>query len=860
MIDLKYLIQKTDLRIIGQEKQIGEQQWMAEALYLIDGENTIARYVFFYVDAAFFLDTSESEESFTVFEKRYLEPIFFSLDGDLRWNLYCVFILSDADFNKIPEEKRLMVEGDKSYARKLVLAESNFLSAIPLGQIKGAIEAEVADPYEDWFRLLESEGLEFCLEEYWQDNIIRYLNGDIGNKNENESSNETSREKIEEPPVFEDSRIGSLYLGSAYRQECFDPDNSCFHFSQINLLEGANGSGKTSVLEAIERAITNEINKEKGSRSSKQEKNISWDGFLIFRSGEKLDSSLDSTQRRQMERVLYESGGKRTSKLNESFHRYNYFSLETAYNYGYSGSYHPNYQVELQRLVFGENIGELQANWQHYQNAFDMQHRELIRKGAELQEQIELIHGVEIEGPSGSCTIPAIETLLKGAAINFPAGKAPDNIRQRAGWLEELYSYLLELQSLAGIIPEMQEIGIFTMEQLVAAIRHIEEELEDIQKYLKTIASEIHEIEEKDLPNSEEELGLLIRKYLKDNPELVFCPFCGTNHGKAEVLQEAVNSLWGDTAAGSSIIVGDRKKELPSAEGKVQAGERIGSYYYLKKKEEDTKEKRDHNIKLYRLYQEWQGVLEKIEKRGVKISESLSLMEWQAYLQQVVEETLRNLQLLEQKERLHKRAVKLAEMERELEHLQEEEGRCRTASSILEQMRPLSVYLGEFLEQNIGQINKIFLELQVPREFMHLDIDENKRILAYRRAKGGVQAIPQYKMKAEQLATLAISVFFTLHFSMPNAPKFILMDESLARTHELSILGLLDFLREMAVKRGTQVIFTTSSPAVASLFRRKFSFMNQEFRNFKFKRLAEQKVCIKTFTYSADSEEWQELE
>lgn len=71
---------------------------------------------------------------------------------------------------------------------------------------------------------------------------------------------------------------------------------------------------------------------------------------------------------------------------------------------------------------------------------------------------------------------------------------------------------------------------------------------------------------------------------------------------------------------------------------------------------------------------------------------------------------------------------------------------------------------------------------------------------------------------------------------MDTAPPFLLLDEPVAHMDELNVVGLLDFLRQLTITRGTQLFFTTANPQIAGLFRRKFSFLEEQFRVFQLSR------------------------
>ena len=75
---------------------------------------------------------------------------------------------------------------------------------------------------------------------------------------------------------------------------------------------------------------------------------------------------------------------------------------------------------------------------------------------------------------------------------------------------------------------------------------------------------------------------------------------------------------------------------------------------------------------------------------------------------------------------------------------------------------------------------------------------------------------------------------FTLFLSNDKAPNLIMLDEPVANMDDIHMLNLLDLLRRLALS-DTQIFFTTANPEVAKLFRRKFSFLGEDFRFFEIK-------------------------
>ena len=87
-------------------------------------------------------------------------------------------------------------------------------------------------------------------------------------------------------------------------------------------------------------------------------------------------------------------------------------------------------------------------------------------------------------------------------------------------------------------------------------------------------------------------------------------------------------------------------------------------------------------------------------------------------------------------------------------------------------------------------------------------------------------------MSTAQKVCLALSVIFTQFFSAKDAPRIILLDESVANFDSLHLLNLFDFLRDAALDN-VQIFFTTASEDVAYITKNKFEFLGEEYNLYK---------------------------
>ncbi|MBD2869049.1 SMC family protein [Paenibacillus arenilitoris] len=241
-------------------------------------------------------------------------------------------------------------------------------------------------------------------------------------------------------------------------------------------------------------------------------------------------------------------------------------------------------------------------------------------------------------------------------------------------------------------------------------------------------------------------------------------------------------------------------------------------------------------------FRRMQAAFASLAERNVTLSDADSWSEWRSCLLQLQRESDALRQALEPAILIEHQARRLEECESELRQLTERNARCRQALEAFSRLKPLTEYGAEFVKSNFEAIGKLFVALHAPNEFAGLHLSEDNELTAVR--KGGRGRCALYQMSTGQRTAVILAIFFVMHLAMDTAPKFLMLDEPVANMDELNVLGLLDFLRQLAVARGTQIFFTTANPQVATLFRRKFSFFKDDFRAYRFERHPEGPVRI----------------
>lgn len=221
-----------------------------------------------YADKPFalaYIDLSDSvverSKNLTAFQEKLLGADFFSPSGDLRWNSYLYFLAgpkskSSSEFS----EAKSRIEGDRHFARKFVLDEESL--ARRLCEIPSATDlapAEFKDIGGAWSELFRSASLSSLLEQRHRTTTLELIA--TGNAFRAEAASATPTLSIEKDELAT-GLLRKLTIGTFRRLH----RNRTFDFGDVNLIVGANGTGKTSLLEAIEVLYCGRVRRDPDAR------------------------------------------------------------------------------------------------------------------------------------------------------------------------------------------------------------------------------------------------------------------------------------------------------------------------------------------------------------------------------------------------------------------------------------------------------------------------------------------------------------------------------------------------------------------------------------------------------------------
>lgn len=146
-----------------------------------------------------------------------------------------------------------------------------------------------------------------------------------------------------------------------------------------------------------------------------------------------------------------------------------------------------------------------------------------------------------------------------------------------------------------------------------------------------------------------------------------------------------------------------------------------------------------------------------------------------------------------------------------------------------------SSVLGNFIESNESEIQEIFQNIHTPHEFSKIIFSVEQNTVLLKRRLDNTE-VPMNKISTGQRSALALSIFIALNKKLKHGPNVLLFDDPVTYTDDLNILSFLDYLRELVINENRQLFFATANQKLASLFEKKFAFLENEFKVFSFDR------------------------
>jgi len=291
----------------------------------------------------------ERSQDLTGFQERLLGAEFFSPDSDLRWNSYLYFVagpksVASDQFGKA----KAQIEADRQFARKFVVDADDLVTRLrePAAN-ESPGPAKVIDAGATWADLLREASLSSLLEQPARKTALDQISS--GDAFKAEAASPASRGIHKGDPLAK-GHLRNLTVGSFRRVN----QGQSFAFGDVNLIVGANGTGKTSLLEAIEALYCGRVRRDPDAPFS----NIV--GMLDNGQGKlepvKAPAAVSVLKARNT--LWYGRADFQSNAISQGFSRFNFLDTDAAFRLS-SDSNHEDIKEDLGKLLVGPETSKL---------------------------------------------------------------------------------------------------------------------------------------------------------------------------------------------------------------------------------------------------------------------------------------------------------------------------------------------------------------------------------------------------------------------------------------------------------------------------------------------------------------------
>jgi DNA repair protein SbcC/Rad50 len=289
----------------------------------------------------------QRSDDLTSFQEHLLGSEFFNSEGDLRWNSYMYFV---AGPNSTGDDRYMSakshIEGDRHFARKFVIAPDDL--ALRLGE-PAANESTAVSPLGDvdqvWANLLTEGSLALLLSQPPRKTTLdKIADGDAFAALPTRAVPRAVRDPLGRGML----RIVSI---NSFRPAS---DGLDFSFGNVNLIVGSNGTGKTSLLEAVEALYCGRIRRDSSAMvSGVKGKFENGDGTLVEISAEATPAMLKARNNKWYGRADFQA-----TALSEAFTRFNFLDTDAAFRLS-TAEKPEDIREDLDKLLVGSETSGL---------------------------------------------------------------------------------------------------------------------------------------------------------------------------------------------------------------------------------------------------------------------------------------------------------------------------------------------------------------------------------------------------------------------------------------------------------------------------------------------------------------------
>ena len=446
------------------------------------------------------------------YQEKYLLNDFYRTNNYLQWNYYFIF-LGNQDEIKKNRSRKEMIERDQIYSRKFVMSVEDF--DLWLDKIEDITTSQVTDIQQDlstqWINFLRDADLDcvYLKDENYTDGVERYLKGEPIKENNSQSdiSSDSSVERIHE--------VKKLYLNN-YRDY---PQKKEYEFGKVNLINGVNGSGKTSLLESLELLLCGESYRNPDENTSEFQIKA-----LINNGQTSIEYSPDDISiYKKRDEYWYNNPYHRGSiKTHLNFKKYNFFNSDAAFELS-SESHSYNIKKAFEDMALGETVNAIEKRlngfYERFQRELKSYSKNIEQWQIDIKNEQEVIDEISDTDKNPEKFFKEFKKECKdiGWKINETLGreKVLTYFQKNITSAEQL------LKSINQDLSWIEKFNLRNIKELEASYSESVGRVKQVNKKLKQTALKLEELkeEESELFTKQKRLNKFKEYYALDNTE-----------------------------------------------------------------------------------------------------------------------------------------------------------------------------------------------------------------------------------------------------------------------------------------------------------------------------------------------------
>ncbi|EHI99065.1 SMC domain protein [Clostridium sp. DL-VIII] len=480
----------------------------------IDEKSTILKCQKYYNEnlyQIYYVDYSEEWKSDTFDIEEYLEKYisdnYYTNPGFLQWNFYLIMLYEPEIIDSNLKNKITEIQKNESYCRKYIVNEKQLENWLDK---KCNVEIEKdenisEDLAELWITKLEKNDLDciFMKDVKYTDGVKSIIEGNTIKQDDNSMKNIINANRGGESEVVEDiemrkiPRIKKLTLEN-YRKFPIKRD---FEFGKVNLFTGQNGTGKTSVLEAIELLLCGKNYRNQNAESDEIKINAYFEGFDKVVSN-KCDNK---TFKKRYEFWYNKPQSNGINRLCVGFNRYNFFNTDASFELTSEKKADGDINKAFEDIALGENVNYIENRLFGYQERLKKEESNTIKFIDDYEKVINDEEKTLIELNDGMCNPDLLfDKFITNAKNIYWKGSILNNLKKQYSDFEN--DFIKVENSLNILIKDINWINELTkkdidneeadIDYIVMCYKSYQEEIYMLNQEFRGIEREIKNINE----------------------------------------------------------------------------------------------------------------------------------------------------------------------------------------------------------------------------------------------------------------------------------------------------------------------------------------------------------------------------